>query len=183
MNNEETPNGQTPPPGSPPPPPRSPFQAPSSMGPGGGMNPNAAKDALNVPSLIMIVLSIIGLILLAISFAGGGSGNQEMIDMVNEFMRQSAEQQGQDFEPIDVESFAQGAIVGNYLMLGLQLVITIFILWSCFKMRNLESWNLVLVANILAVLPCFMPCCCIQIPFAIWNLVLLNKPEIKAAFS
>ena len=37
-------------------------------------------------------------------------------------------------------------------------------------------------ASILAMIPCLSPCCLIGLPIGIWALVILMKPEVKAAF-
>lgn len=180
--NDDTPNDNYPPPGSPPPPPRSPFQAPSSMGPSGGMSPQAAQDALNIPSILIIIFSAIGILMGLFSLTAGGS-QQEFLSSFNEIMEQMAEESGEEFEPLDFGAdIGPAAAMINNMLVGLQILLGIFTLWAALKMRNLESWTLVLVANILTVIPCLHPCCCLALPVAIWNLVLINKPEIKAAF-
>ena len=40
-----------------------------------------------------------------------------------------------------------------------------------------------LVSAVLALLPCLSPCCVLGLPFGIWALVTLNKPEVKEAFA
>jgi hypothetical protein len=49
-------------------------------------------------------------------------------------------------------------------------------------MRKLESFGLCMTASILAMIPCLSPCCILGLPFGIWALVVLNKPEVKSAF-
>jgi hypothetical protein len=39
-----------------------------------------------------------------------------------------------------------------------------------------------MAASIIAIIPCFGPCCCLGIPVGIWALVVINKPEVKSAF-
>lgn len=62
------------------------------------------------------------------------------------------------------------------------LALSGFVLFGGLKMKNLESWGLALAASILAVIPCCNGCCCLGLPAGIWALVVLNKPEVKAAF-
>ncbi len=68
--------------------------------------------------------------------------------------------------------------VGNLLTLVLSGVT----LFGALKMKNLENFGLATAASILAIIPCFGPCCCLGIPAGIWSLVVINKPEVKAAF-
>lgn len=51
------------------------------------------------------------------------------------------------------------------------------------KMKNLQSYTFAYTISILAMIPCLSPCCLLGLPFGIWALVVLNKPEIKAQFS
>lgn len=69
-------------------------------------------------------------------------------------------------------------VIGNILTLGLS-GLTFF---GALKMKNLENFGLAMAASIVALIPCFGPCCCIGIPAGIWSLVVLNKPEVKSAF-
>jgi hypothetical protein len=39
------------------------------------------------------------------------------------------------------------------------------------------------VTSIVAMVPCLGPCCIVGIPIGIWALVVLMKPEVKAAFT
>ena len=72
---------------------------------------------------------------------------------------------------------------------GVGLVINIIALalaglyiFASVKMRKLESYGLVMTATILSMLPCTSSCCCVGLPIGIWILVVLAKPEVKAAF-
>jgi hypothetical protein len=51
------------------------------------------------------------------------------------------------------------------------------------KMARCQSYNLALAASIVAMVPCCSPCCLIGLPVGIWALVVLSKPEVKAAFA
>lgn len=56
-----------------------------------------------------------------------------------------------------------------------------FVLFGAIKMLKLKSHGFALAACIVAMLPC--QCCCVLgLPFGIWGLVVLLKPEVKAAF-
>lgn len=57
-----------------------------------------------------------------------------------------------------------------------------FIIYAALKMKELNQWGLAMAASILAMIPCISPCCIIGLPIGIWCLVVLTKPEVKAAF-
>jgi hypothetical protein len=71
-----------------------------------------------------------------------------------------------------------GVIIGV-----LVLLIQAFIIWGAMQMRQLRSYGAAMAASILGMVPCFFPCCCpLGLPFGIWALVVLLRPEVKTAF-
>ena len=57
-----------------------------------------------------------------------------------------------------------------------------FVLFGSIKMLRLQGHTFAIIICIVAMLPC--SCCCFfGIPFAIWGLVVLNKPEVKSQFT
>ncbi len=56
------------------------------------------------------------------------------------------------------------------------------IIYGALQMKKLVNFRLAMTASILALAPCISPCCLLGLPFGIWALVVLNKPEVKAAF-
>ena len=62
------------------------------------------------------------------------------------------------------------------------LAIGILVLVGALKMQKLASHGLATTAAILAMIPCLSPCCLLGLPFGIWALVVLNKPEVRAQF-
>lgn len=63
----------------------------------------------------------------------------------------------------------------------LGLVFAAFILFAGLKMLALRNYQLAFAAAILALLPCTV-CCVLGLPFGIWAIVVLNKPEVKSEF-
>jgi hypothetical protein len=58
-----------------------------------------------------------------------------------------------------------------------------FIFWTALRMRQLKSWPLAMAGAIAAMIPLTTSICCVAgLPLGIWALVVLNKPEVKAAF-
>jgi hypothetical protein len=62
------------------------------------------------------------------------------------------------------------------------LIMGPLITFGAVKMKQCNSYGLAITASILAMIP-FGNCCCLGLPFGIWALVILNKPEVKDAFS
>jgi hypothetical protein len=64
----------------------------------------------------------------------------------------------------------------------LTLAISGLIFYGASKMKQLENHGLAVLASILALLPCTSPCCVLGLPFGIWALVVLYRPEVKSSF-
>ncbi len=62
------------------------------------------------------------------------------------------------------------------------LLVAGFLIYASLEMKKLSQWGLAVGASVVAMLPCISPCCLIGLPVGIWCLVVLTKPEIKAAF-
>lgn len=64
----------------------------------------------------------------------------------------------------------------------LGLAICAFVIWAGIQMKALKGWQLCLAGSIAVMIPCF-GCYLTGIPLGIWALVVLMKPEVKAAFT
>jgi hypothetical protein len=130
-----------------------------------------AQQAVSTPAILLMVTGGLGLVLALLGVVqaalGGGGVPPEMLD----------DPQFEQLRPW-LERAQSFGIFGNLITLALSGV-TFF---GGLKMKNLENYGLAMAASIIAILPCFGPCCCIGIPVGIWSLVVLNKPEVKSAF-
>ena len=73
-----------------------------------------------------------------------------------------------------------GGIGAVFNVIGLVMAVVVFM--GASKMKNAESYGFAMAAAILAMIPCISPCCLLGLPLGIWALVVLLKPEVKAAF-
>lgn len=72
---------------------------------------------------------------------------------------------------------------GGYAVAFIGLVGAPFIIYGAIQMLNGKNYRAAKRAAILAIVP-FVSCCFVLgIPFGIWALVVLNKPEIRAFFN
>lgn len=59
-----------------------------------------------------------------------------------------------------------------------------FILFGSLKMLKLEGHSLAIITCIVAMIPCISGMCCLLgLPFGIWGIMMLNKPEVKSQFT
>jgi predicted Zn finger-like uncharacterized protein len=124
---------------------------------------SAPATALQVVSGILVAINIIFLFLrmvgIALPLAAGGAGP---IDQRDRLMM-----------------VVQGTAGVGSSVLG--LVLSILIAVGATKMKRLESRGWAMASSIIAIIPC-TGCCVLSIPFGIWALVVLNKPEVRDNF-
>ena len=75
-----------------------------------------------------------------------------------------------------------GNIVGGCVQGVLLLALGGLILYGAGKMQRLESHGWAMTSAILALIPCFSPCCLIGLPAGIMAIQALNDPRVREAF-
>ena len=139
------------------------------------MNPNPmmegapagsnARDALNVPSILIMVCGGLGAVSGLLGMVGGGAMRNIPIA---------------DPKVAQLMASMQGGAM-HYVSSLLGIAVSGFLIFGAMKMRSLESYGLAMGAAIVAMIPCG-GCCCIGLPVGIWALITLMKPEIKSQF-
>jgi predicted lysophospholipase L1 biosynthesis ABC-type transport system permease subunit len=75
------------------------------------------------------------------------------------------------FGTIGIATAVIGLIIAGVIFVGAR------------RMQQLRSWGFGLTVSILAMIPCVSPCCLLGLPIGIWAIVVLVRPEVKAAFT
>lgn len=132
---------------------------------GGAPAGTNAKDALNLPSVFLMVFGGLGILFSLFGLAGGGARSLGPLANDPRFAQLLAMQGG----PM------------RFVMPALGVALSAFIIFGAMKMRNLQSHGIAMAAAIVAMIPCG-GCCCLPLPLGIWALVTLMKPEIKSQF-
>jgi len=129
---------------------------------------NNIKSRVNPAAIGLMVIGILSLMFAAFSFLGSilDLGFMNLQDVYGNVDHRIAGYVGGSF-----------AFIFNLIFVGIATIMV----FGALKMQKLESYELSMAASILAIIPCLTPCC-IGIPFGIWSLVVLLKPEVKQAF-
>ena len=143
--------------------------------------PSSAREAVNVPSILILALAGLGALFALLGLISAASGGDNaMAQMLMKFM--PPEQRDQMANALAQQ--AQGGRGRGIIQSVIGLAFSGLTIFGALQMRNLKSFGLAMTAAILVMLPCASSaCCCIGIPIGIWALVVLNKPEVKSAFS
>jgi hypothetical protein len=78
------------------------------------------------------------------------------------------------------ESIVKAAIWPVVVVAGVVALVTIV---GSLQMRNLKGRGLAYTGAILSMIPCVSGCCLLGIPFGIWAIIALGKPDVKAGFA
>ena len=128
-----------------------------------------AKNEVSGPAIGLIVTAVLGIVAKVLGLIFNLVG-------VNFMPPQS----GMTPEMTRMMQFISGPVAIVSGIVG--LAISLFVLYGALKMQKLAGYGFALAAAIIAVIPCFSPCCLIGIPLGIWALIVLNKPEVKSQF-
>jgi hypothetical protein len=130
----------------------------------------SAQTALNVPSILILVMAGLGILFGLVGLVSGGGtippqllDNPQLTPQIREMLMK----------------FSGAGRFGNVIGIALDGLM----IYGALQMRQLKSFGLAMTSAILVMLPCAGCCCLLGLPVGIWALVTLNKPEVKSAFS
>ena len=134
----------------------------------------AALQAVKAPAISLKVTAIIGLVMVAIGLV------VNVLSLAGHPFTFGLQQWG---DPRMQKMFSQlgGGLGILQNLIGAAIGVVVFL--GASKMERLQNYQFAMTASVLAMLPCLSPCCILGLPFGIWALVILNKPEIKSQFT
>jgi len=142
----------------------------SPVGAAGGSNASALQ-AVKGPAIALIVMASLGIAVYLLSalahIVRGQAMNPQLANLPPQAQAYMRMMVGPLGTLIDLVAVALNGVV----------------LLGATKMMRLQSYGLAMVACILAMLPVASCCCLIGLPFGIWGLIVLNKPEVKSQFT
>lgn len=134
----------------------------------------AALQAVKGPAIALKVTAIIGLVLVALGLV------VNVLSLAGVQFNFGLQQMGDArFQKMFSQLGGGLGIVQNLIGAGIGIAIWM----GASKMQSLQNYQFAMTASVLAMLPCLSPCCLLGLPFGIWALITLNKPEIKSQFS
>ena len=146
-----------------------PFSSPVAATSGGR---DAALQLVKGPAIGLKVTAIVGLVLVAVGLVINVltlNGSHIGLQQINDPQMQKL-----------FNTLGGGLGIVQNIIGG---VVGVVVLLGAAKMQKLQSYQFALTASIVAMVPCISPCCVFGLPFGIWALVVLNKPEVKSQFS
>ncbi len=132
-----------------------------------------AAEQVKLPAIFLIIVGAIGILLglYGIVQVATGANAEQMQKLL-------ADQNVPDWLKQSMGTSSATNIITNIVV----LLTSGLVIFGATKMLKLQSFGLAMASAIVAMVPCLGPCCCVGLPVGIWALVVLNKPEVKAAF-
>jgi len=132
-------------------------------------DPAEAARAVKAPAILMIVGGAFGVL--------GAVSSVFLNKLMLEWMRESYAEQKQPMPEMFEVLYGPLGLAWNVIA-GLLSVVA---LAGAIRMLSLRSWGLAMAASICAILSC--ACCVIGPAAGIWGIIVLSRPEVKAAFA
>lgn len=139
------------------------------MGPGAYPPQPTAEEQVRLPATLLLITGILGAVVQAISLLF------TLLGTTADLVRASLGPTEEAFA-----SAMSGSIAIFSSIIG--LATAALLVYGALKMKDLQSYTLSMAASIVALVPCVSPCCLLGLPIGIWSLVVLLKPDVKAAF-
>jgi len=125
--------------------------------------PDLAAERIAVPAVWLMALSGVNLLFLVLGLIHQAIRLQHGLPPA-----------GGRFQDMPPSVMISSAVVG--------LVLNAVILIGALRMRRLQSYALAMAAAIVALVPCFSPCCVLTLPFGVWAIVVLSDERVRNAF-
>jgi len=132
----------------------------------------AALDEIRGPAIALMIVGIINCILGILRI-----GLSVWIMAMHE-LEQRNRPEFDSMQPMMIFAGVSGIIIA---ILG--IVAGAFVIYGAIKMRKLKGYRWAMASSILAMIPVISFCCILGLPFGIWSIVVLCKPDVKDAFS
>jgi hypothetical protein len=135
-----------------------------------GFGREAAVQAARAPAIALMVTSILNLLvgIFAVSFMRRA---EEFYAGMPEFKEPEMQRSLHlMFGPTTTAAFVLGIVMSVVILIG------------AMRMQALKNYAFAFTVGILAMIPCVTPCCLIGLPFGIWALAVLSRPDVKSQF-
>lgn len=144
----------------------------------------AAKGAVMIPAIGLILIGAIGLISMAyglVQFPNIDKSFDESIKQIENDPKMPAAQKKETIDMLNqARDLTKAVGIPCNVVNGL---ISLLILVAGVKLMNLGSPLLVKFGAVLSFIPFLGGCCFLGLLFGIWALVVMSKPEVKAGFA
>jgi len=149
-----------------------------------------ARGMVGAPALLLVVSGLIGLFVTA-------ACSIPLVfdqDMIVRAFKSVVEGQPQGQQKKDMEQQVEkmenqinqnrdALAIEHAIELGIVAFLNLLAIVGGISMRGLRSYGLSMLGAVVSLIPCVVACCpLVGVPVGLWALVVLVRPEVKAAF-
>jgi hypothetical protein len=135
---------------------------------------DADGSAVLAPAILLMIVGFLGFIV--------NTGQAVVYLAAPEFMDKTMERMmGPAFVEKDPAKKDAQRILGSGLSFLFGLL-GLFVFIAAIQMARRRTYGLAMAGSILAMVNVGNLCCCLGLPFGIWALIVLARPEVRAAF-
>jgi hypothetical protein len=149
----------------------------------------AARLAVAAPAGFLIANGLLGLVVLGLLSVPLVFDPDMMVESFKKAAaqqppgpeRQELEQKIAEFEA-QLNADRDAFVRQNTLLLVAGAGLNLLAIVGGFGMQRFSRYGLSMAAAVASVVPLATGCCVTGIPFGVWTLIVLNRPDVKAAF-
>ena len=149
-----------------------------------------ARSATAAPGTLLLLNGLFGLVVVAILSVPMIFQPEMMVKFARDMVaqqpqgqeRQDAEKQLDDADK-QIQQDRAAIQIKNALQLSIPAVFNLLAVLGGLAMRSLGSYGMSMTGAIVSIIPVVTGCCCTGMPFGLWALVVLMRPEVKAGFA
>ena len=149
-----------------------------------------ARMSVATPAVFLIINGLLGLVLLGLLAVPFVFQPHMFVDWVKDLVAQQPpgpeklanEQKIEEMEAV-VNQHRDEYIRQNAVILSIGALFNLIAVVGGLYMRRLSGYTFCMIGAVVSVIPIATGCCISGIPFGIWALIVLSRPEIKAAFA
>jgi uncharacterized membrane protein YedE/YeeE len=152
----------------------------------GGGDPAAGRELVRGPGLALLLYGLLCLVLnlgsLALFLVSPDTVAKPYHNWMAGLLKDMPKQPGQPDPLPPYDEFKQQMVMQSVIGGVIGLVVTAVILLAAVKLRAARAKGLAMTGSILAMTP-LSACCLLGLPIGIWCVVVMGKPDVKAAFA
>lgn len=130
-----------------------------------------ARNAVLLPAIFLLVTGTLGLLVNLLNLA------QLLLLKPEDLLAVMKQFEGLG-PPADPATMRTGGIAAGAVLATLSLVVIL----GAVQMLRLRAYALAIISSLLPMINCTLGCCVLGLPIGIWSLIVLARPEVRAAF-
>jgi hypothetical protein len=147
-----------------------------------------ARGALSIPATLLIVDGVLGLLMALLALVQLPSMPEKFDNVIKTIENDQAMAKEQKDFWVELFTWMKDLAEERTPLLigyGVNIAVSVLIIFGGISMLRLSGPAIPILSSVISMIPCITPsCCCVLGLLAgIWSLVVLSRPEVRAAMS